>query len=162
MKKTALFLATLLIAAGAVAQDAASIEGAWKYVKIEKLGPDGWVAEDNIQPNLLILAGGYYSNMYVPAADGKSKPRTLFPDGDGDGNVTDAQKAEAWDTIIANSGMYKVSGSEITFTVLVAKSPNFMNGGSSKASFKVEGDTLTTETTSFSGASMKVTRKRLK
>lgn len=157
-KKTALFLATLLIAAGAVAQDAASIEGAWKGVKVEKLGPDGWVAED-LQPSLLVLAGGYYSNMYVPTEDdGKSEPRNLFPDPN---NVTDAQKVEAWDTIVANSGSYKVSGSEITLTVLVAKNPNFMNGGSYKWRFKVEGDTLTTESVG-DGPKFRVTGKRLK
>ncbi len=105
MKKTALLLATLLIAAGAVAQDAASIEGAWKGVKLEKLGPDGWVAEYD-QPSLLIFAAGYYSTMFVPTDDdGKSEPRKLFPDRD---NVTDAQKAEAYGTFVANSGSYKV------------------------------------------------------
>ena len=159
MKKTALFLATLLIAAGAVAQDAASIEGAWKEVKIEKLGPDGWVAE-NLQPSLLIFAAGYYSNMVVPVGDdGKGKPRKLFGDLD---NITDAQKAEAYGTIIANSGSYKVSGSEITFNVLVAKTPNFMDGGSYKGQFKVEGDTLTLQTTTRLGTRLKITRKRLK
>jgi len=125
-----------------------------KEVKVEKLGSDGWVAED-LQPSLLIFAGGYYSNMHVPVGDdGKSKPRKRLPDRD---SRTDAQTVEAWRTITANSGSYKVSGSEIAFTVLVAKSPNFMDGGSFKASFKVEGDTLTLETPNF-----RVTRKRLK
>ena len=93
--------------------------------------------------------------MFVPTDDdGKSEPRKLFPDRD---NVTDAQKAEAYGTFVANSGSYKVSGSEVTFTGLVAKNPNFMDGGSYKGQFKVEGDTLTIEEDNF-----KVTHKRLK
>lgn len=153
MKKTALCLVALLTVAG-VSLAGDGIEGAWKVVKVEKLGPDGWVAED-LQPSLSIYAGGYYSSMFVPAGDdGKSEPRKLLPDGD---NRTDAQTAEAYRTIVANSGSYKVSGSEIIYTVIVAKSPNFMDGGSRKRSFKVEGDTLTTENDNF-----RVTSKRLK
>ena len=153
------FVGLCLLALPAVAQDAASIEGAWKTVKLEKLGSDGWVAED-LQPSLRIFAGGYYSTMYVPDPDGKSKPRKLFPGG---ANVTDAQKAEAWGTIIANSGRYEASGSEITFNVLVAKNPNAMNGGSYKRRFKVEGDTLTTETLwDAPRPNFKITLKRLK
>ena len=149
-----------LLGATAVAQVAGSIEGAWKEVKVEKLGPDGWVAED-LQPGLHFFEAGYYSRMYVPTGDdGKSEPRKLFPDTD---NVTDAQKAEAWGTIIANSGSYKVSESEITFNVLVAKNPNAMHGGSYKQRFEVEGDTLTLETLRDAPRpNFKITLKRLK
>ena len=154
------FAGLCLLALPAVGQDAASIEGAWKVVKVEKLGPDGWVAED-LQPGLLIFAAGYYSNMFVPTdRDGKSEPRKLFPDRH---NITDAQKAEAWDTVRANSGSYKLSGSQLTFTFIVANHPNLMDEGHSrKVSFKVEGDTLTLQRPIASGAPLKATLKRLK
>ena len=143
----------------AAAQDAASIEGSWKLVQQESLGPEGWVDKDR-QPSLITFADGYYSIMYVPGVGGKSKPRELFSD---TANLTSAQKAEAWDTIRANSGTYEVSGSEITFKVLVANSPNLMDGGSFERRFKVEGDTLTTEGAFVEGGpTYRKTYKRLK
>lgn len=158
MKKTGLFLVMLLTVA-AISVAGEGIEGAWKTIKVERLGSDGWVAED-LQPSLTIFAGGYYSTMYVPAVAGESKPRKLLPVG---GDATDAQIAEAYRSIIANAGSYKVSGSELTRTVIVAKNPNFMDSGrSSKAEFTVEGDTLTTEGTSPAGTGFKVTYERLK
>ena len=152
-------LCVLALGGTAAAQDAPSIEGAWKLVQQESLGPEGWVDKDR-QPSLIIFTDGYYSIMYVPGVQGKSKPRKLFSD---TANVTEAQKAEAWDTIRANSGTYEVSGSEIKFKVLVANHPNVMDGGSFERRFKVEGDTLTTEGSFVEdGPTYKKTFKRLK
>jgi hypothetical protein len=79
--------------------------------------------------------------MYVPG----DEPRELFS---GDAPVlgtlepTDAEVLTAFGSFIANSGTYEVSGSTITTRPTVAKTPNFMAGGSLSYTYRVEGDTL--------------------
>ena len=60
-----------------------------------------------------------------------------------------------YDTIIVNSGIYEVNGSELTLRPIVAKTPEYA-GGSSTMEFRIDGDILTTTTrsiTSVDGAS---------
>ena len=49
-----------------------------------------------------------------------------------------------YESIIVNTGTYETSGSTVTFRPILAKSPGFV-GGSSTATFTVEGNTLTLE-----------------
>jgi hypothetical protein len=43
----------------------------------------------------------------------------------------------------ANSGIYEISGSSLTIKPIVAKWPNFMEGGSSTMTYGLEDDVLT-------------------
>lgn len=52
---------------------------------------------------------------------------------------TDAEKIAAYDSFIANSGTYEVSGSTLTVRPAVARNPNYMAGGFGKYQFKFEG-----------------------
>ena len=61
--------------------------------------------------------------------------------------ATDAEKLAAYDSFVANSGTYEVAGSTITIHPVVARSPNYMSGGSDKYQFRVSGDTLWLENT---------------
>ena len=56
--------------------------------------------------------------------------------------MTDKEKLAAWDSFIANTGSYEIADSTITIHPKVARSPNFMSGGSDKYRFKISGDTL--------------------
>src|SRR6185503_8332498 len=55
---------------------------------------------------------------------------------------TTEEKVKAFDSFTANTGTYDVSGSTMTIRPMVARSPNFMAGGSSKYEFRVEGSNL--------------------
>jgi hypothetical protein len=58
--------------------------------------------------------------MYVPGAD----PRRRF---NGDPNrPTDAEKVAAYDSFVAGSGTYALTGSTLTLQALVHKNPNEM------------------------------------
>jgi hypothetical protein len=63
---------------------------------------------------------------------------------------TQTERAAAYDSFIANMGTYEVSGSTITFAVLLAKSPAF-TGGRMVADFRSDGATMTFTVTELHG-----------
>ena len=115
--------------------------GAWRITEFSFASPDTSLTISDPQPSLMIFLTSHYSQMYVPG----NEPRELFS---GDEPVvgalepTDAEVLTAFDSFIANSGTYEVSGSTITTRPTVAKNPNFMAGGSLSYTYRVEGDTL--------------------
>ena len=113
---------------------APTIEGAWTLEEITTVGGPGEGTVTNPQPSLWVFAGTHYSEMFVSTA---SEPRALF-----EGQPTDAQLLEAYDTIVANSGIYELQGSTLTQQPMVANHPNFMQGGSKSYEYRLEGDTL--------------------
>jgi len=132
------------------AQEAATAEaemphsplvGAWRITEFSSSGPDTSYTISDPQPSLLIFLTSRYSQMYVPG----DEPRELFSGDEpvlGAQEPTDAELLTAYGSFIANSGTYEVSGSTITTRPIVAKTPNFMAGGSLSYTYRVEGDTL--------------------
>ena len=108
------------------------LEGAWSVASIHVTGPDS--ANTTVQPSLFLFGDKGYSMMRVTGA----QPRALAAT-DSD---TDAEKLAAYDSFIANSGTYEVADSTLTIHPVVARSPNYMSGGSDKYHFRVSGDTL--------------------
>ena len=109
------------------------LEGAWSVVSVRETGPDS--AVKTIVPLGLYQFGDrHYSIMRVTS----SEPRTLAAGS----TLTDAEKLAAYDSFLANAGTYEVADSTLTVHPVVAKSPNFMSGGSDKYHFRVSGDTL--------------------
>jgi hypothetical protein len=145
------------------AQDAAStgdaVQGVWEVMT--QKSPDGRTTEQ-AGPGQIIFTGGRYSAIYS-IADGE-RPSSAVPF-----NPTAEEKAAQYDTIIANAGTYEISGSQLTFRPMIAKTPEF-TGGSSTNVFRVDGDTLemTTQTivgrdgvsAANAGASMTLRRVR--
>ena len=109
------------------------LEGAWSVVSIRVTGPDS-SGNTMLQPSVYLFGDKYYSMMRVTG----SKPRALAAKD----SATDAEKLSAYDSFIANTGTYEVADSTITTHPVVARSPNFMSGGSDKYHFRVSGDTL--------------------
>lgn len=105
------------------------LEGAWSVVSISSAGQDVMV-----QPSVILFGDRHYSMMRVTG----NQPRTLSATD----SVTDAEKIAAYDTFVANSGTYEVMDSTITIHPTVARSPNFMAGGSDKYTYRVSGDSL--------------------
>lgn len=80
-----------------------------------------------------IFTEKHYSYMYVPGAG----PRKLFA---GDPNrPTDAEKVAAYNSLIAATGTYTVSGRTLVLTALVHKNPNEMIGKSLTYSIEFDG-----------------------
>ena len=108
-------VALLFSVAPAQAQSYDDLAGGW--VVQSWTAPDGEVVDDP-QPGLfLFTAQGQYSMMYVPGTE----PRADLAE-----EATDADVAQAFSTIIANSGRYRLNGDEIAYEAFVAKSPNYM------------------------------------
>jgi len=123
-----------------------TLEGAWRVTEESFESPAASWTNTSPQPSLHIFAEQHYSIMLVPSgADGGSQPRELFPGNEpvlGSAEPTDAEKVAAYDSFIANSGTYEVSGSSLTTRPMVAKSPNVMSGESLTYTYQIEGDTL--------------------
>jgi hypothetical protein len=109
------------------------LEGAWSVVSIRVTGPDS-AANTAVQPSVFLFGDKYYSMMRVTG----NQPRTLAAKD----SATDAEKLAAYDSFVANTGTYEVADSTLTTHPVVARSPNFMSGGSDRYHFRVSGDTL--------------------
>lgn len=109
------------------------LEGAWTVVSIKTSGPDS-AANSAVLPGLVLFTDRHYSIMRATG----NQPRTLAAAD----SVTDAEKLAAYNSFVANSGTYEVADSTLTIHPVVARSPNFMAGGSDKYTFRISGDTL--------------------
>src|SRR4029453_10189901 len=109
------------------------MEGAWRVVEVVRTGaePENTASP---QPGLFIFGEKHYSMMWIRGAKARAPYAGEAP--------TPEEKIKAFDSLVANSGTYEVSGATITVRPMVARSPNFMAGGSSKYQFRAEGDNL--------------------
>ena len=108
------------------------LEGAWSVASIHVTGPDS--AATTVQPSLFLFGDKHYSMMRVTG----NQPRALAATD----SSTDAEKLSAYNSFIANTGTYEVADSTLTIHPIVARSPNYMSGGSDIYHFRVSGDTL--------------------
>lgn len=125
---TALLFAVglLLFAPDARAQDQESLDGVWKTVEVWGTTTDGeeWRWEDP-QPGITIFMDGYWSRVAVLGTE----PRPELSEDQSLANMEgmeDLSKEELGAMIArlqAVAGTYTVSGSTITFSPMVAKSP---------------------------------------
>lgn len=131
---TVLFVA-IVLATTVMAQGAARgpLEGVWKVAEEVVTGANA-SSTTSPQASLFIFTRTHYSMLRVASA----QPRVLFKAVD----PTIEEKIAAYDTFVANSGTYEVTGTTVTTRPMVAKSPNFMAGGSDKYQFRVDGKTL--------------------
>ncbi len=117
------------------------LNGAWEIIESSGTDADGddWKL-DNVQPSIYLFQDGYYSIMLVRG----NEPRVLIPDGTTWDTMTEEQLRATCSGAFfsANSGTYEVSGSSVTIKPIVAKHPNFMEGGSDTFTYRVEGDEL--------------------
>lgn len=116
--------------------------GAWRVSEMTTTFPDSSYTITDPQPGLYLFTATHYSMMYVPS----DQPRPLDA-GDvpmlGSITPTDAEKVASWNTFIANSGGYELSGATLTTRPMVAKSANLMaSGGPLPMTYEVMGDTL--------------------
>jgi hypothetical protein len=126
--------ASFLALRPAPAKDAGGLDGVWKLVEVTTTNDEGTNTNSVDQPNLTIFTDGHYASLNVFG----DEPRAQLPD-----DPSDELVLAAWRQFNANAGTYVVSGSDLTTTVVVAKSPNATaNQNTNTSSFELDGDTL--------------------
>jgi len=143
-------LTAVFFAAGAFAQDTRlpntataeekkssardSLRGVWKVTELLSRAPEeGWTAVTT-NSSLYIFTEKHYSYMFATGQ------RRLFA---GDPNrPTDAEKVGAYDSFVAASGTYVLSGSTLKLNAILHKNPNEMAGHPLMYAFEVDGNTL--------------------
>lgn len=126
-----LFMAVSGIWHAAEAQGNSELTGAWLIASSETA--DGEVNSEPQRGLYMFTASGHYSIMFVSGG----QPRAEFESQQG---PTDAEKATAFDSFVANSGRYSVEGDQLSYEAYMAKNPNYM------ASFGADGDNARTMT----------------
>lgn len=139
-------LATFLIAVvvGACASTSKTrsapetIVGVWNVAELAARAPGGaWESRGAPSRSQYIFTSRHYSYLYVRG----SAPRKTF--NGNPNNPTDAEKVAAYDSIVAASGSYTLSGHSLTLTALLHKNPNEMTGEPLHYTIELDGDTLT-------------------
>ena len=115
----------------------ADIRGVWKITELASRAPGAeWEVSTTPYLSQYIFTEKHYSYMYVPGAG----PRKLFA---GDPNrPSDAEKVEAYNSFIAASGTYVLSGRMLALSALVHKNPNEMDGKPLTYTVDLDGNTL--------------------
>jgi hypothetical protein len=113
------------------------VKGTWKVVEQFVRSPGGeWTVGAIPYLSLYIFTDRHYSYMFAPGA----APRRLFA---GDGNQpTDAEKVAAYNSFVAGSGTYTLTGSTLTLNAVLHKNPNEMTGHPLKYEVEISGSTL--------------------
>lgn len=123
-------------ASSAPSTSAASLRGVWKVTELRSRTPGGEWTKLPVNVSQYIFSDQHYSYMFIPGA----APRQPFA---GDPNrPSDAEKVRAYDSIVAASGTYTLSGPTLTLTALLHKNPSEMTGESLVYSIEIDGDVM--------------------
>lgn len=131
---------------GEASRPANPLQGVWSMTTMTP--GEGGATIDPSQPGLFIFTDQYYSAVYSLGADPRPLSVVAF-------SPTPEEMIAQYETIIVNTGTYEANGAIVTFSPMVAKSPEFI-GGHSTMDYQVSGDTLTltpTGTVAADGAS---------
>lgn len=128
-----LLVCLLTVSSPAAAQDRAPdgkpLEGAWKLVGIQTADDE---SDATASRGMLLLLDRHYSLMISDSA------RTELPE-----NPTAAERAQAFESFMGNTGRYEVRGDTLTTRAFVAKYPYRTEAGHSfDLIYHVDGDTL--------------------
>jgi hypothetical protein len=143
MLRDGLVLVTIAaLGAGAFAQTQkasapADVRGVWRITELASRAPGAqWEVRPTPYLSQYIFTEKHYSYMYVPGAG----PRKRFA---GDANApTDAEKVEAYNSLIAATGTYALSGHTLTLNGRIHKNPNEMGGEPLTYAVEMNGTTL--------------------
>jgi hypothetical protein len=107
------------------------LEGAWRVAEMTTAS-----GATIAQPaSLFLFHGSHYSVMYASGA----QPRKTYV---APGTPTTAEKVQAYDTFIANSGAYQMAGDTLITRPVISKNPNYMGGGEDRFVVRISADTL--------------------
>ena len=124
------------VGAGKSGPAAARLPGVWKITELSSREIGGEWKPLPVNGSVYIFTEKHYSYVFAPG----SAPRPLHA---GDPNKpTDAEKVAAYDTIVAASGTYVLTGSTLSLTALLHKNPNEMLGEPLEYTIELDGDVL--------------------
>jgi hypothetical protein len=124
-------------AEGNKAPAGANVRGVWKVTELASRAPGAkWEVRTTPYLSQYMFMEKHYSYMYVPGEG----PRKLFA---GDPNrPTDAEKVEAYNSLIAATGTYVLSGSTLKLYPVIMKNPNEMIGKPLTYTVEFDGNAL--------------------
>lgn len=143
--------AFLLLPGPMAAQEANQLQGAWRVVEVN---PADEEADTDPLPALFLFTGTHYSEMLALGEEARAD----FSNPD---SPTDAEKLEAYDSFVANSGRYEVHGDTITTRAYVARVPNYMHAwpdNKNNYTYEIDGDTLHLNPLFIEGVTLKLRR----
>lgn len=114
-----------------------TIVGVWKILTVVYVSGGDVTTIDPALPGLFIFTVDHYSMTWMPG-------RTLQDDYTSLWHPTDDEKVKSYNSIVTNTGRYKLSGSELTTYVDVAKTPAFV-GGKARYQCEINGDQMRLE-----------------
>jgi len=118
--------------------DNQSVEGVWKIEEGKSVDANGQTTS-TVQRSLVIFTGGHYSFVFTSGDEQRKLPAEHW-------NLTDAEKLDAHNTIIVNTGTYELTESKLVLRPIVARGEEFV-GGYASHDYRLEGDTLYLEFT---------------
>ncbi len=119
--------------------DNQSLDGVWKIEEGKSVDAQGQTTSTNIQRSLVIFTGGHYSFVFTYGDEQRKLPAEHW-------NLTDAEKLDAHNTIIVNTGTFELTESKLVLRPVVARGEEFV-GGYASHDYRLEGDTLYLEFT---------------
>ena len=111
-----------------------SLEGVWKIEEMTIVDANGQTTDVNIQRSLVIFTDSHYSFVYTYGDDLRKLPAEHW-------NPTDAEKIDAFNTLVVNTGTYELTESRLVKRPIAAKSEEFV-GGHEGCDYRLEVDTL--------------------
>lgn len=113
---------------------AEELDGAWRLVSSETIGPDGTRYPGQTHGSLLLISGGYYSMNYVFGSEEPEYFAERF-------HPTDAEKLARYSSLLVNAGRLELEEGLLTIHPEFALVPEFV-GGLGEFEYSLEGDTL--------------------
>lgn len=126
------------------------LEGVWRIVQAHTVDSEGQTTDDYPQTSLVIFTPGHYSFVWTFGGETRQPAAERW-------NPTDAEKIEAFNSIIVNTGTYELTDSTLVTRPISAKSQEYGGGGYSDYEYHVEGDSLYltgTSLVSFDGVAL--------
>ena len=111
-----------------------SLEGVWKIEEMTIVDANGQTTDVNVQRSLVIFTDSHYSFVYTSGDDLRKLPAEHW-------NETDAEKIDAYNTLVTNTGTYELTESKLVDRPIAALSEEFV-GGHISFDYRLEGDTL--------------------
>lgn len=113
---------------------ARELDGAWRLVSSETIGPDGTRRPGRTYESLLVIADGYYSMNYAFGPQKSDYFSRRF-------GPTDAEALARFRSLLVNAGRFELDGGRLTIHPEFALVPEFV-GGRGEFEYSLNGESL--------------------
>lgn len=113
---------------------AGELDGVWRLVSSETIGPDGTRYPGHTYESLLLISGGYYSMNYAFGSQKSDYFSERF-------QPTEAEKLARYSSLLVNAGRFELDGGVLTIHPEFALVPEFV-GGVGEFEYSLNGENL--------------------